>query len=95
MGYAYNENPTRDEVAFYNVASPAIVQHHLSGGFSYLVSDRVTASAAVQYAPRNEVTSAMQSPLMIPMTGQTSVPGTTFTSDLSTVTAVMGISVRF
>ncbi len=95
LGYAYNENPIRDDVAFFNVASPAIVQHHLSAGFSYLVNDRVMASAAVQYAPRNAVTSAMQSPMMIPMTGQTIVPGTTVTSELSTLTAVVGVSYRF
>jgi long-chain fatty acid transport protein len=95
LGYAYNQNPIRDEVAFYNVASPAIVQHHISGGGSYHVTDRVMASVAVQYAPRNEVTSEMQSPILLQATGSSSVPGTAVTSELSTVTAVAGVSVRF
>lgn len=95
LGYAYNENPISDDMTFYNVASPAIVQHHLSAGLSYLVNTRVMVSGAVQYAPRNEVTSTMQSPLMIPVTGQTGMPGTTVTSELSTLTAVVGVSYRF
>lgn len=95
LGYAYNQNPIQDGVAFYNVASPAIVQHHISGGGSYRLTDRVTASVAVQYAPRNEVTSEMQSPLVLQATGHSNVPGTSVTSELSTVTAVAGVSVRF
>jgi len=94
LGYAFNENPIDDEMAFYNVASPAIVQHHLSGGFSYRLTPTVTVSAALQYAPRNEVAHQMQNPQLLQMLGTTAVPGTRVESELSTLTAVIGASVR-
>ncbi len=94
LGYAYNENPVEDQVAFFNVASPAVVQHHVSGGFSYHAGDRFVVSAAVQYAPKNDVGSTMQNPMLVPVTGGP-VPNTFVRSELSTLTGILGVSFRF
>ncbi len=95
LGYAYNENPVGDDVAFYNVASPALVQHHISGGFSFETHNGMTVSAALQYAPPVKVSSPLQSPMMIPMTGSSEVPGSFMSSELSTLTAVIGLGIHF
>lgn len=95
VGYAFNENPIDDDVAFYNVASPAIVQHHVSGGLSYRFSDAVMLSAAVQYAPASAVECPMQNPQHQQIFGTPEMPGTNVKTELSTVTAVMGVNVRF
>lgn len=94
FGYAFNENPIDDAVAFYNVASPAVVQHHISGGLSYRFTPTVALAVAVQYAPRTEVISPMHNPQMIPMTGTSMMPGTTVSSELSTLTGVIGLNVK-
>lgn len=94
FGYAFNENPIDDAMAFYNVASPAIVQHHISGGLSYRFTPTVALAVAVQYAPGTEVESPMHNPQMIPMTGTSMMPGTTVSSELSTLTGVLGLNVK-
>lgn len=95
VGYSYNESPITDDMAFYNVASPAIVQHHISGGLTYRFTDKLGISAAVQYAPANDVGCPLQNPQLLESLGSTSVPGTFVKSELSTFTAIVGANVRF
>ena len=87
LGYSFNQNPIDDEVTFFNTPSPAIIQHRLSGGFSYVVSPKVTASLAAQYGFENSI----KGPWVHPQFG--ALPPTEVECGLSTFFVVFGIDV--
>ena len=88
LGYSFNENPIGRDVVFFNTPSPAIIQHHLAGGFSYNVSRKVTASVAAQYGFKNNVEGQWQSPQW------GAIHGTSVECDLSTFTLIFGVHVN-
>lgn len=90
IGYAYNTNPVRDMDSFYNVAAPAIVQHHLGAGFSYQLSRLITGNLGFQYGFKNKVKGTWMSP----MSPITTVPGTEVQNELSTSILLVGISIH-
>ncbi len=87
IGYSYNENPIDDELSFYNCSSPAIIQHRISGGFSYALSQKLNASFALQYGFKNSIEGNWQHPQFGALTP------TTVTSELSTFFFVFGFDV--
>ncbi|HMB91943.1 MAG TPA: outer membrane protein transport protein [Rhodothermales bacterium] len=87
IGYSYNENPIEDDMSFFNCASPAIIQHRVSGGFSYAISSKVRGDFALQYGFKN----AIEGHWMHPQVG--AVPPTLVKSELSTFFAIFGIEV--
>jgi long-chain fatty acid transport protein len=86
LGYAFNESPVTSENVFFNVAAPAIVQHHLSGGFAVQTRWDWILSFAYHHGFENSVTGPIQLPVP---------PGSTVGADLSTHTAVLSINRRF
>ena len=90
-GYAFNNSPISDDVAFFNAPAPALVEQHISAGFSYLVNDMVKVSLAGQYAPNVENTGIWKNP-MFPG-GEN--PATSITNELSTLTLIGGVSLNF
>ena len=88
IGYSFNENPVKDEVAFFNTAAPALIQHRLGGGFSYHAGDRVTLEAALQYGFKNSIEGPWEMPGFGP------VPGTSVKHELATFIAVFGVNVK-
>ncbi len=91
VGYAFNNSPIGDDVAFFNAPAPALVEQHISAGFSYLVNDKFNVSFAGQYAPNVENTGIWKNP-MFP-NGEN--PATSITNELSTLTLIGGVSVSF
>ena len=91
VGYAFNNSPISDEVAFFNAPAPALVEQHISAGFSYLINDKINVSLAGQYAPNVENTGIWKNP-MFPG-GEN--PATSITNELSTLTLIGGVSVSF
>lgn len=89
LGYSFNENPIGDDMAFFNTPSPAIVQHRISGGFSYVVNPKVTGSLAVQYGFKNSIKGNWMSPQL-----GGAVPNTQVESNLSTFFLVFGLDVK-
>jgi len=76
-GYNFSQNPIPDENAFFNVAAPAIVQHHLTAGAGIELVEGLEVSAAYYMALESEVSGPMWHPMM----GQ--VPGSNVTSSMS------------
>ena len=75
-GYNYSQNPIPDENSFFNVAAPAIVQHHLTLGLGYELVDGLEISGAYYRAFEGEVSG--------PMWGSTGpIPGSTVTSNMT------------
>src|SRR2546429_155806 len=61
-GYSWNENPAPDSQAFINTVSPTIIQHNLSAGVSWNVTEDFTLSLAYVHGFEN----AIQGPLLTP-----------------------------
>lgn len=91
FGYAWNNNPIPDDLAFFNAPAPALVTQHISAGFSWPITEKVMFSMAGQYAPTEKVTGLWKNP-MFP-NGEN--PGTSVTNELSTLTIIGGVSVKF
>jgi len=87
-GYTFNENPIREEDTFYNVPAPAIIQHHLSAGFSYDMVHDWTLSCAVKHGFKNSISGAWQSPAG-------AIPGTKVSSELSTNSLTIGLGRKY
>jgi long-chain fatty acid transport protein len=54
-GYSYNTQPINSRDVELNILAPAVVQHHITGGFGYRWSDRLDLELAAVYAPREHV----------------------------------------
>ncbi|MFH1763220.1 MAG: outer membrane protein transport protein [Gemmatimonadota bacterium] len=73
-GYNYSDNPIPEENSFFNVAAPAVIQHHLTLGFGFEFHEGVELSAAYYRAFESEVSGPMWHPAMgqIPQSDVTS-----------------------
>ena len=90
LGYSYNENPISDANSFYNVSAPAIIQHHLSAGFSYRINPQLTGSFAIQYGLKNSTRGEWMNPQM-----GGAVPNTYVKNELSTRFIALGLCYHF
>jgi long-chain fatty acid transport protein len=88
-GYSYNSNPIDDSDTFFNVAAPAIIQHHIAGGFTYKVRDNFMLDASFTYGFENSISG----PLVNPSIGN--VPGSSVESEMSTWSIVFGLRINF
>jgi long-chain fatty acid transport protein len=86
-GYSYNQNPTKDSEAFYNIATPLIYEHILSTGASLNCSDKLSVNIAYSYYIENSVSGQIELP-----TGP--VPTSTFASELDNHIVSFGLTVR-
>ena len=62
MGYQFNQNPISTDVAFFNVASPLILEHVLGIGCSYRLTEHEIISLAYLHGFQNESTGPIQLP---------------------------------
>jgi long-chain fatty acid transport protein len=85
-GYNYSDNPISEEVSFFNVSAPAVIQHHLTVGGGWEFHDGVELSVAYYRAFENEVSGSMWHPMM----GE--VPGSDVTSSMFEDSIVMQFS---
>ncbi len=83
-GYNYGRNPVPDDTI--DPTIPAIIEHHIMGGFSILVG-RMDIGLTIEHGLRNEVTASD------PHEANTDISGTTVDAELTIVS--LGIGVRF
>ena len=57
-GYSYNTQPVNSRDVMINILAPAVIKHHITGGFLYKWSDNIDLEFAAMYAPREHVTGA-------------------------------------
>ena len=89
MGYEYNDNPIGSDEAFFNVASPLIIQHLVSTGLSYRATNQLTLSLAYIHGFENTVSGPIQLPGVGP------VAGTSVTSRISADAVSAGLTVQY
>ncbi len=66
-GYSYNTQPINSRDVQLNILAPAVVQHHITGGFAYRWSDSLDLELAAVYAPREHVSGTALNPPGIPI----------------------------
>lgn len=88
MGYSYNTKPIGSDQAFANVASPFVMQHALTMGGTYDISDRFNVSVAYVHFFKGSVSGPWQSP-------RGPIPGTRVTSDLSADGIDVGVGFKY
>lgn len=49
-GYNYSGNPIPDEQSMFSIPAPAVVQHHITGGFGFAIADGVELNVAAYKA---------------------------------------------
>ena len=87
-GYTYNGNPIEDSVTSFNVASTTNIEHTVSIGASYRLTDLLTLSLAYAHAFENSNTGPLITPLG-------AVPGSLVRNRASVDTILFGARVRF
>lgn len=88
LGYSWNENPIPASQTAANIASPLLVQHILSAGLSYQLTNALSVSVAYTHGFENSTTG----PIVLPAGA---VPGTSITSTSSVDSFIIGATVKF
>jgi len=88
LGYSYCTNPIANSNSFYNVATPTVIQHGISTGGSYRITNSFNVSVAYCHFFSNSVTGPLQSPAG-------PVAGTSVTSTASADSITIGTNVLF
>ncbi|PCJ88307.1 MAG: hypothetical protein COA54_03315 [Thiotrichaceae bacterium] len=55
-GYSIGEQPIPDSEVMFNILAPAVMEQHITGGFTYSTSANSEFNFAAMYAPTNSVT---------------------------------------
>ncbi len=89
LGYQYNPDPIGSDEAFFNVASPLIIEHVLGTGLSYRLTCNEIVSVAYLHGFQNEVSGPIQAP------GLGAIPGTSVTSNISADAVAAGLTIQY
>ena len=54
-GYSLSENPISSSEVLFNILAPGVIEHHITGGVSYKVSENSTINVGAFYAPASSV----------------------------------------
>jgi long-chain fatty acid transport protein len=84
-GYSFNTNPISSDQAFFNLASPLILQHGLYCGASYNITQALKVSLAYSHFFENSISGPFISPVG-------PIPGTNVTSQASADALTIGAS---
>jgi long-chain fatty acid transport protein len=83
-GYLFNTNPIRAPQTLFNAQAPAIIQHMLTMGATYRLTDEVSASLAWQHGFRNAVEGSILQ-----------VPGSSIRLDAQVDIIYTGLTIQF
>ena len=88
MGYSFSTNPISGDKAFYNIASPLVIQHGIYFGGSYNLSPSFKVSLTYAHFFSNSVSGPIMSQLG-------AIPGTNVTSTASADSVTAGATITF
>ncbi len=54
-GYSLGENPISSSEVLFNIIAPGVIEHHITGGLSYKVTENSTINVGAFYAPASSV----------------------------------------
>jgi long-subunit fatty acid transport protein len=88
-GYQFNPSPIDSDTAFFNVGSPLIIEHIVSIGCSYRLTEHEVLSLAYLHGFQN----TESGPISSPATGV--IPGTSAASAISADGLGAGLTVQY
>lgn len=83
-GYSYADQPVQDQEVLFNTLAPGVIEHHVTGGFTYDLTRSISVDFATFYAFKNEVSGT--NPL---------APDQTITLEMDQFEATAGFAWRF
>ena len=103
VGYTYSSNPITEELAFFSVSAPAVINNAFQLGLSFKVSDNFGLDAMFHHGTSGETTGSMLNPTPTAFGGPwdaTSnplgvVPGTSVSYKMATDLIMIGASYTF
>jgi long-chain fatty acid transport protein len=96
VGYTYSSNPITEELAFFSVSAPAVINNAFQIGLSFIASDKITLDAMFHHGTSGETKGVMMSPLAIaPSNPLGALPGTSVSYNMSTDLIMVGASYTF
>lgn len=86
-GYSYNTSPIADEISFFSIPAPAVVQHAVGFGLVYSISDRIDVSTGVHHGFREStkgpiIVPSQNGDLALPSLVESSLSTTVFSLDV-------------
>ena len=97
VGYTYSSNPIDEELAFFSVSAPAIIENAFQFGLGYEISDNFTLNGVYHHGSSGDKTEGeMLNPMMISEANPYgAMPGTKVGYEMSTDLIMLGISYTF
>ena len=96
IGYTYSSNPIEDELAFFNIPAPAIINNAVQIGLSYDVASRFSVDAAYHHGFSGETSGQLLNPVAVTQSNPLgAVPGTSVSYTMSTDLIMVGFSYAF
>lgn len=96
VGYTYSSNPIKEELAFFSVSAPAVINNAFQFGFSYEVSDKIGLDAMYHHGSSGDTSGELMSPLAITATNPLgALPGTSVSYNMKTDLIMFGFSYTF
>lgn len=86
-GYNFSQNPVPDKYTFFNTPAPAIVQHHVTGGWIQSLG-KTDLTVTYYHAFQNSISGPW-------ISGQGPIPGTSVTSKMSENSVTIGFGKNF
>lgn len=96
IGYTYSSNPIDEELAFFSVSAPAIIENAVQIGLSYEPNSKFSIDAVYHHGFSGKTTGQMLNPMAAgPTNPLGAIPGTTVSYTMSTDLAMIGFSYFF
>ncbi len=96
VGYTYSSNPIKEELAFFSVSAPAVINNAFQFGFTYEVSENIALDAMYHHGTSGDTSGELMSPLAITATNPLgALPGTNVSYNMKTDLIMFGFSYTF
>jgi len=96
VGYTYSSNPIQEELAFFSVSAPAVINNAFQLGLTFEVSDNIALDAMYHHGSSGDTSGKLLSPLAItPSNPLGALPGTNVTYNMATDLIMVGFSYTF
>jgi long-chain fatty acid transport protein len=96
VGYTYSSNPITEELAFFSVSAPAVINNAFQIGLSFIASDKFSLDAMYHHGMSDDTVGQLLSPAMVPTSPPYGpIPGTSVSYKMATDLIMIGASYTF